>query len=432
MLLGFTTEKVAANAACDLFRRKILHVGDCRAYHRSARGIVQQLTRDHTVANATGHGSFADSAAGEGLLHYLSADPLHDDFEVQMTDCPYQSGDSRHLDPLSCGPYQTRLAMSATGRSKDVLSALRLVRLLALIPRAPYKKSTAMLGSELQRHGFKVTQRTVQRDLLSLGAQFPITSDEKNPAGWSYPQHAEEVSLPQLDATAALAYHMAGTYLQQLFPAELLDKLAPRIAAARKLLDENIQERFADWTQRVLAVPPGLKLLAPAIASGVIEAVHAGLLERRQLTLHYQGWEDAAPKLLSCHPLGLVLRGQLAYLIARIRDYQDVRMLALHRISDIALSDLAACDPPGFKLASYLAHSELDWRLGADVQLHFAARPSLARFLSESRLSLDQQIGPLIKGWHEVRATIADTYELERWLASQGQLLRKVQRTPAA
>lgn len=322
--------------------------------------------------------------------------------------------------------------MSATGRSKDVLSALRLVRLLALIPRAPRRKSTATLTSELASHGFTVTLRTVQRDLLSLSGKFPIASDQQVPAGWSYLREADELSMPELDPTAALAYHLAGTYLHELFPAELLDKLTPRILTARKLLEANLPGRIADWSQRVRAVPPGLKLLAPTIAPGVIEAVHAGLLERRQLVLHYQGWEDSAPKPLPCHPLGMVLRGQVAYLIARIRNYDDVRILAMHRISEIALSDLPASDPPGFELASYLAQNELDWRFGADVQLQFAARPSLARFLSESRLSVDQQIGPLVKGWHEVRATVADTYELERWLASQGELLRKVQRTPIA
>lgn len=82
------------SAVCQGERIRILHVGDCRAYHRSAGGVVRQLTRDHNVANAIDYGNFAGSAAGQGLMHYLSADPLHDDFEVQMVECPFHVGDS--------------------------------------------------------------------------------------------------------------------------------------------------------------------------------------------------------------------------------------------------------------------------------------------------------------------------------------------------
>ena len=109
-----------------------------------------------------------------------------------------------------------------------------------------------------------------------------------------------------------------------------------------------------------------------------------------------------------------------------MRDYPDVRHLLLHRMSSVSATDLPANDPEGFDLAEYLAQHQLDWRLGADVQLRFEARPSLAQFLRESRLSQDQAITPATAGWHLISATMADTYELERWLNSQGKLLRRV------
>lgn len=317
--------------------------------------------------------------------------------------------------------------MTATGRTQDRKSAVRLLCLLQLVPRAPRKKSTLALMQKLHEvHGFKVTQRTVQRDLMALKDVFPLMSDEAKTAGWSFMHGAAELAFPKLDPVAALAYHLAGEHLRGVFPEVLLHELEPRLRAARQIVSESQGQPILKWAERIVSLPAGLQLLPPTMPPGVVQTVHRGLLERLQLQFDYQGYDDAQPKALRCHPVALVVRGPLCYLIARIRDYPDVRHLLLHRMRNVVVSNVAAIDPEGFDLAVYLAQNQLDWRLGADVRVSFEARPSLAQFLRESRLSLDQVVAPAIGGWHVVTATLADTYELERWLNSQGKLLRRV------
>ena len=323
--------------------------------------------------------------------------------------------------------------MTATGRTEDRKSALRLLCLLQLVPRAPLKKSTSQLMQQLHNlHGFQVTQRTIQRDLMALRDPFRLISDEAKPAGWSFTRAAAELALPKLDPVAALAYHLAGEHLRGVFPQVLLQELEPRLEAACQIVSEcqiaGVGQPILKWAQRIVSLPAGLQLLPPSMPPGVVQAVHSALLARLQLQFDYQGYDDAQPKPLSCHPIALVVRGPLCYLIARIRDYPDVRHLPLHRMCNVSETGFAATDPESFELSAYLAQNKLDWRFGADVHLRFEAKPSLAQFLGESRLSVDQMIAPAVGGWHLVTATLADTYELERWLNSQGKLLRRVSR----
>lgn len=64
---------------------------------------------------------------------------------------------------------------------------LRQWQLLRLLPRYPAKIKAADVQSHLQRAGFRVTKRTVERDLQNPSGAFPITSDERErPYGWSW------------------------------------------------------------------------------------------------------------------------------------------------------------------------------------------------------------------------------------------------------
>ncbi|MBF0240224.1 MAG: hypothetical protein HQM12_21175 [SAR324 cluster bacterium] len=63
-------------------------------------------------------------------------------------------------------------------------TAIRMVKMLQLIPSYPRKISTRDLECQLLNRGFKVSLRTIQRDLNSLPGHFPLVCDEQNPQGW--------------------------------------------------------------------------------------------------------------------------------------------------------------------------------------------------------------------------------------------------------
>lgn len=73
---------------------------------------------------------------------------------------------------------------------------LRLLTMLRHIPKHPYQITAKELTERLKGAFFKVSKRTVERDLLSLSEVFSLISNERSrPYGWSWSVDAS----PQFD-----------------------------------------------------------------------------------------------------------------------------------------------------------------------------------------------------------------------------------------
>lgn len=69
--------------------------------------------------------------------------------------------------------------------SKERSTLPRQWALLNSLPVYPKKVAIRQLWTDMEDLGYKVTKRTVERDLINLSLQFPIVSDDAKPAGWS-------------------------------------------------------------------------------------------------------------------------------------------------------------------------------------------------------------------------------------------------------
>ena len=59
--------------------------------------------------------------------------------------------------------------------------------MLQWIPRHPQRTTARDLAERLAAEGYDVSKRTVERDLDSLSAAFPLVADEREkPFGWSW------------------------------------------------------------------------------------------------------------------------------------------------------------------------------------------------------------------------------------------------------
>jgi len=315
-------------------------------------------------------------------------------------------------------------------RRKSIDSSLRLVKLLSLIPKAGRAIGTKALREKLAEARFDVDLRTVQRDLNRLADSFPLFCEDRRPEPvWSWVKNAAEFSAPGLDASSALAYRIVEQHLSGFFPPDLLRELQPRFAAARAVLESSSLSKVKHFSERFCALPPGLQFVAPVVPAEISDSAHRALLDQRLLQVSYLPMAARTPKSYELSVLGMVVRGVVTYLVVRIADYEDVRILALHRIQRAQLLDAPSREPEHFDFTAYVA-AELPWRVGEPAWFSFEVCPELARILSETPISTSQEIGPPKRGWCAVRAWLADTYELERWLLSQGKLLRKIQKLP--
>jgi predicted DNA-binding transcriptional regulator YafY len=317
--------------------------------------------------------------------------------------------------------------MPKVRRRPAVDATIRLVKLLTLLPRAPHKVSTRQLRERMAAEGMDVTLRSIQRDLMRLSAHFAITTDGAKPeAGWQWIKGAAELSAPALDDRSALAWVLAGQYLDGLLPHDIKQALQPRFDAAKKVLAQTPFARTRRWAERVIAKPRGFQLMPPKIEPGVPDAVQQALLDRKRLHIHYLRPSDDEPSEAEISVLGLVVRGSVTYIVAVFWEYHDPRLLVMHRIKAAQVAETPAREPRDFSFEAYVNSGEMDWPVGPTIKLKLDIRPDLVRVLEETPLSKGQTIAPIRRGRARLTANVQDSMELRAWVASLGDRARRV------
>ncbi len=298
---------------------------------------------------------------------------------------------------------------------------LRQWAMLRFIPRHPRKVDTATLQGKLARAGHDINLRTIQRDLNKLSDVLPLVGDTAKPQGWSWAANAQVMDLPALDPQTALTFKLVESHMRQLLPASTLDYLQPWFHTASGVLDQN-GNGLAHWPDKIRVLPRGLPQQAPYIAPEVAEAVYQAVLLERQLRITYPGkGEEPETRTHIVHPLALVVRDRVVYLIGVFDGYTAPRQLAMHRIQSAEMGQEVARRPEGFSIDAYIAQGEFGMvfnpqpiRLEAEFFRHVAIH------LRESPIADDQVIEDMDEDNVLLRATIPDTLELRLWLRSFG------------
>lgn len=289
---------------------------------------------------------------------------------------------------------------------------------LRLIPRHPQKITGRNLTDRLRNAGFTVTKRTVERDLQTLSTFFPLVVDSRSmPYGWSWSKGAAALDVPALSATEAISFLMLREYLTPLIPGSLLDQLAPYFGMAEQcLITQSQTSRLSGWLKKVAIVPVAQPLLPPVVAPDVLAAVQDALLRSLQLRVRYLRRGDKAGTEYTAHPLGLVQRGGVLYLVATLFDYDDVRLLVVHRMRQAEVLEDKARHLKGFNLATYVA--EGNFGFGATTQMRVVLRFSkeAGEHLLDTPLASDQKITELRDGRLEAHATVTDSLQFRWWL----------------
>lgn len=199
-----------------------------------------------------------------------------------------------------------------------------------------------------------------------------------------------------------------------------MDYLAPWFRTAANVL-ETTNNGMTQWPDKVRAVPRGLRLQSPRINSAAQATLYDALLEERQVLLRYQQRNAAEPREYLVHPLGVVTRDTVIYLVCTMWNFSDVRQLALHRIHAATILEEPSRRPEGFSLDGYIAAGAFGYpESGETILLDAVFSTEAAAHLAESPLADDQQIVPHGKGLVRASATILDTKELCWWLLGFG------------
>ena len=302
-------------------------------------------------------------------------------------------------------------------------SLLRQWHMLRHIPRAPSKISVAQLCERLAGDDYIVTTRTVQRDLKELMAVFPLVVDDSDkPFGWSWRRDGGGFSLPGISLPEALTLTLVEQHLRNQLPPNTVDALKPHFeSAARTLGTVDSDTPSKAWLGKVRSIAPMQPLLPPILNEALRDTVYGALMQDRQLSLSYKKRDAAQVSTYPVvHPLAIVHRGGIIYLVCMFADYADVRMLALHRVQQAEALFEPARKSPGFDLDSYVASGQFGVVTGAPVLLRAIFSRAAGEHLFETALCREQRLDPMEDDRLLLQASVPNTRALLWWLLGFG------------
>lgn len=286
------------------------------------------------------------------------------------------------------------------------------------------KKSATEIHRHLEDCGYKVSKRTVERDLQMLSTPFGLVSDERNkPFGWKYADSVSVNLFPGLSETEALSFLMLKQFSKRLLPTSIAKDLDPYFRnASRQLSDDVSQSAVRKWPNKVRIVDPIQPLLRPQIAPQVQQEVYAALFHGKQISISYlpAGKKDARA-YTPVNLLGLVEHGPVLYLVVTLLTYDDIRILALHRIQSAVMLESKVRQSADFDLDAYIGSGAFGF--GGDAQeisleIHFFNQAG--SHLLETPLSIDQSARQLDAGTLAITASVFNTPRLRWWLLGFG------------
>lgn len=309
-------------------------------------------------------------------------------------------------------------------------------RKLLILQMLPREEEGGITVEEIQRrlwndHGMEVSERNIQRDLRSFqgtddNAGFPISCDEDVPKPWRWSWYGRELlGIPRMGRHTALTFQMVKDLLEPLLPAETIAYMRPNFDAAEEVLRKTSAKRAGSWRNKIRVVPRSIRLIPPALASGVLETVSQALLDEKQIEMSYRPVSQQATgtKSYPVHPYALIQRDGLVELVGRIDGDNKTRRWALHRAKSIQQLDAPSNVPRYFNIDQFIQKDLGFPESGEEISLEIWIHESAKNHVLETKLSKDQQISEATDGLI-VKATVNETVELKWWLRGLGDRVK--------
>jgi predicted DNA-binding transcriptional regulator YafY len=306
-----------------------------------------------------------------------------------------------------------------SNKTDTLETTLVAIELLKRIPRNR-KISASELHRQLADKGMVRDIRTIQRLLETLSERFDIERDDQSkPYGYRWKELSAGLELPYLSEQESLLLQLAQQQLSLLLPSSMMRSLNTFFEQARCNLNTQANSKLAkQWLSKVRVVSTTQPLLPPNIQPDIFDAVSNALYRNHWLHIVYQN-ANGEQKQSEIMPLGLAQQGTFLYLIARFKDYDNERSLALHRFISAKNLERTFERPEQFDLQKYDDSGRFGFGDGQYIQLTLKIKKYAGLHIVEAPLSKNQTVTE--EGdCYIINATIVDTEILDRWLRGFG------------
>ncbi|HEX2907721.1 MAG TPA: YafY family protein [Phototrophicaceae bacterium] len=247
----------------------------------------------------------------------------------------------------------------------------------------------------------EVSERTIHRDMEALSAAgIPVIAERGTGGGWSLMDNY------RTNLTGFKEAEIQALFLAQ--PPRLLADLGLEAAAENAVLKllaalPSARRHNADYIrQRIYVDALGWQKLDEDISA--LPVIQEALWDEQQLALLYRRADGVAVERV-VHPLGLVAKGSVWYLVATVEG--EIRTYRVSRVQDSHVVDEPATRPSDFDLAAYWEQSKAE----------FVA--NLPRYPATLRLNPERL--PFLKGWRFARIEYLSPREADGWITASVQ-----------
>jgi predicted DNA-binding transcriptional regulator YafY len=227
---------------------------------------------------------------------------------------------------------------------------------------------------------------------------------------------------PTLDPRMAVTFMLLERHAQMLLPPPSLEHARPYFDNARHVLATGASVALRRWPEKIRVLPPGLPLTPKPIRPEVYDVVYHATLDERRFEAVYRNAKGQT-KTHVVHPLALIERGGLLYVVCTVGEKTTPIQLALWRVRSARALEEPSRRPNGFDIDTFIREGEVGVRLAPEaIDLRFRIRRDEGGFLLDLDLAEDQRVREEGE-WLVVEARTAYTRELRHWLHGFADLL---------
>ena len=225
-----------------------------------------------------------------------------------------------------------------------------------------------------------------------------------------------------MEPLQAIMFVLVKQFAQEFVPSPLQAQFAAALVDAQQALADD--SRMAKWVEsKVARIDTWQGVLQPPRLPGdVLSVVSAAIFNNQYLEILYHSEKGERRK--EVRPLALIERDEVFYAALQFSGYQDVRLLAIHRIQEATVIPTnCAAEKQPFSLDDFLQHGLPFTSSGGetlDIQLRLDA--STYRTYLGRPLRGTSSVSEPVEGWFEVKAEgVPNTMELRWWLLGLGE-----------
>lgn len=225
--------------------------------------------------------------------------------------------------------------------------------------------------------------------------------------------------MANLRPQESLLLRLAEEHLKYQLPSPLVRALEPLFEQARTTLKEDgATQKMAAWLKKVAFVSDSVPMMPPGILPRIFDAVSEALYRDSKIEIQYVNTiNEKREGVVS--PLGLVQQAHRLYLVCRFDGYDNVRHLALHRMTSARVLDFPADRPKDFELDRYVKDRHFNYSNGRKIHLVLEFTNGVtANNLKETPFNETQTLELQHNGVWRLEADLDDTVLLDGWIAA--------------